>query len=234
MADKRAYTWGIVTYATESEFSPLLQASKHWAYATHDKDFIVDDTGEIKPKETHTHIIVTFEQFKSFKQVRELVQSEQNTLAQPITNKDRNGADSVRGLFKYLIHEDEDPTIKYIYDKAHRHTDDDAYWERRIGKELEDLSDKDSFFEDLTSEDFSVAYMGRKYGRDFMKNYGRYLEYRRAVERERAEERAQESFDEVLAVFKELEIPVEEMPTIHKQFINYVRSRKGFYSTKKG
>lgn len=208
MSTLRAYTWGVVSYASLDEIQPLLDKAKHWAYCVHDKDTIIDDTGKRVPKETHTHIIVTFEDEQSQKQVRSMVNSNQNTLAQPLKNTIRRtnmNGESVRGLWKYLIHEDQDPEEKYLYDTWERKCDDLEYWQHRCKEEADAFAKDDSFFEDLTSSEFSVEAMGRKYGRDFMKNINHYLAYRSAVinEREWAEERKRE--EERVAKWEELE-----------------------------
>lgn len=223
MANARAYTWFCVTYAKPKEYQALLNKAKHWAYAHHDQDFIIEDDGNMKPKEPHTHIIVTFEQKQSFEQIRALVESEQNTLAQPCNTKDGQGRECVRGMFKYLIHEGEDPNIKYIYDKSRRKTDDDAYWQKRIGEDLQSLCVGDDFLDDLISQDFSVLAMGKKYGRDFMKNYARYVDYRNACLWELKREEAMREINELIATFKEYGIPLEDFHQVKIKFKDYIK-----------
>lgn len=193
---ERAYTWGVVTYATPEEFQPLLDSAKNWCYTLHDKDWVVDDTGERKPKEPHYHIILSFENEQSFKQVRERVVSAQNTLAQRLKNQSC-GKESVRGLYDYLTHRNENPEEKYIYDDSIRVSNDIAYWEHRCRKELAMLNTQDSFYEDLLSDDFDIALMGRKYGRDFIRNMKNYCAYRNAVLQERRIKREKELWQEL-------------------------------------
>lgn len=223
MNNVRAYTWFCVTYAKPNEYQPLLDKASHWALAHHDKDFIIADNGDIKPKAPHTHIIVTFTDKQSFNQVKSLVKSEQNTLAQPCNTKDGQGRDCVRGMFKYLTHEGEDPAIKYIYDKTHRRTDDDAYWQKRIGEDLQSLCHGDNFLDDLIADDFSVLAMGRKYGRDFMKNYGRYCDYRRECLWELKRDEAMREMNELIATFKEYGIPLEDFHQVKIKFQDYIK-----------
>lgn len=198
MENKRAYTWCVVTYAPYKEFEPLLDSAKHWAFCLHDQDFVILDDSTKKEKEPHTHIIVTFDREKSFKQVREMIVSDQNTLAQPIRNKDRYSKDSVRGAWRYLIHEGEDETQKHLYEESKRICDDLQYWEHRVKEELDTFSKEDTFFEDLTStENFSITYMGRKYGRDFIKNMEAYLKFRNTASIETKYEEAQKKCNKI-------------------------------------
>lgn len=236
MATNRAYTWFIVTYATGDEYKPLLNTAKHWALAYHDQDFIVQDDGTKTPKEPHTHIIVTFDRAYSLKQVREMVESKSNTLAQACNTKDKQGREVVRGMFKYLCHEEENPETKYIYDKSRRRTDDDAYWQKRIGEELTTMQGGDFFLDDLLADDFSCVNMAKKYGRDFMKNYGRYCEFRREARWEMKLQDAQDQITELISVFKEYGIPIEDLPKVKIKFTeyikqNYLKEKKSYVNT---
>lgn len=173
---ERKYTWAIVTYASREEFTPLLDRANHWAFCYHDKDWKVDDEGKRVPKEPHTHILATFKENLSFESVRRLIDSEQNTLAQ----KARNEEGSIYALYRYLIHADESPLEKNIYDDSDRIVDDKSYWLKRCNERVLGAS-HETFFEDLLSDDFSIRDMGRKYGRDFIKNLSSYMDYRRRV-----------------------------------------------------
>lgn len=178
MSTIRAYTWCVITYAKPKDFQRLLDSAMHWAYAYHDKDWRFSDEGEKIPKEPHYHVLLAFENEQSLKQLKERIDSTQNVFGQRLHNK-AQGKESVRGIWDYLTHRDEDPNEKFIYDESIRISDDLSYWEKRCQKELLSTATNDSFFEDLLSDDFNLKDMGRKYGRDFIKNHRSYLEYRR-------------------------------------------------------
>ena len=183
MATYRAYTWGVVSYETDLvKIQPLLDSANHWVYALHDKDMQSQDDGTKRLKDPHYHIILTFENEQSSKQIIERVNTDQNLFTEGIKNTIKGSTtQSVRGLYRYLIHDGQNPEEKYIYDASIRVHDDLDYWQHRCKEELDIYAKDESFFEDLTARDgFSVTIMGRKYGRDFMKNMGAYLEYRRA------------------------------------------------------
>lgn len=212
MSTQRAYTWGIVTYAhNPNEFQTILDKARHWAFALHDKDTEIQDDGTRRKKPPHYHIIATFENEQSWQQVKAMVVSDQNTFAQPAKDKDKSNKAIVRGLWKYLIHDGENPEEKYIYPENARRCDNIDYWKHRCEQELDLLTKEDSFFEDLTAtEGFTIAGMGRKYGRDFMKNMNTYLTYRNAVLREQEKEAFKQEFDELIALMQNNGITVEE------------------------
>lgn len=211
----------------------MLSLARHWAYCHHDKDFKVTDEGERVAKEPHTHIIVTFEHEISLKRIREHIGSEANTLGQTLRNTTYDGKESLRGLWRYLIHEGENPEDKHVYDEQERICDDIDYWTRRCDEEARTLFKNESFFEDLTSEEFSFEVMGRKYGRDFIKNSNRYLEYRRQVLSERSyteeqirEQERAEKWHEIEAFCHENSLDWEEVKTGLYFFATKARSER--------
>lgn len=202
---ERKYTWAIVTYASREEFQPLLDKARHWAYCLHDKDFVTNDTGARVPKEPHTHIIATFEQNVSLSTVRGMVDSKQNTLAQEART------DSIRGLWKYLIHEGENELEKHLYDESERICDDPEYWKRRAKDDLLQMVSQEQFYEDLLADDMSICEMGRKYGRDFIKNLDRYMNYRYKAKIERGYQERYSMLDGLINHCIELDIPVDDL-----------------------
>lgn len=205
MSIVRAYTWSLVLYCSVEEFAPLRDKARHWAYCVHDKDFVTEEDGTRRPKETHTHVIVTFENEQSLVAIKKLIDSNQNVLGQPLKNKvtQSGGGESVRGMWNYLIHRfNED---KHQYEESERICDDLEYWQHRCKEELDIFAKNDSFFEDLTSEDFSIEAMGRKYGRDFMKNMHHYMSFRQSIINERQWEKERKAKAEQDALWQELE-----------------------------
>ena len=162
MSCQRFYTHSIVSYATLDECVPLLQKSKHYAYIVHDKDVA----------DKHIHILATFSTMQSITAVRKLVVSSQNTFSQECKD--------VEALLDYFTHENEE-NEKFKYSKRDIGYDDYEYWRKRINNGEVVESANDMFVDDLLSEKMSLEFMARKYGRDFMKNYKSYLDFRREV-----------------------------------------------------
>lgn len=142
----------------------LLQSCKHWAYVWHDKD----------DKEAHCHIIVYFANNKTptaLARILRKIDKVQNWHFSVLRDK--------YSAFDYLHHRDE----KSVEAGKHRYPDgevltDDTAWFTRGGQ-----SDRDNeaFYRDLIETPLSYAEMGRKYGRDYMKNYHAYDTFRKQV-----------------------------------------------------
>lgn len=168
MATERHYTHSIVSYANIDEIRRLLNQAKAWAYIKHDKD---------SGRDVHYHVIATFKTEKSFKWVREQVISSQNTFSEAVKGE-------ISDVLDYFIHKGcED---KYQYSSADIVYSDKDYWERRTGNCDTAQEDKnEAFVDDLLSVNFSAEKMGRKYGRDFIKNFKSYLYFRNVCLHER-------------------------------------------------
>lgn len=157
---ERGYSFAIVSYASLEELQPLLASAKHYAYILHDKD----------KTDNHYHIYATFHTQKSTKGVCSLVNSEQNTFASLLLGTKEN-------LLAYFIHADLEDKTQYsseciVYD------DDKKYWSRS-----EDIEQKtrenESFIKDLFT--LNRRQLGIKYGRDYIKNFRAYSDYKLAV-----------------------------------------------------
>lgn len=171
MNEKRLYQHAIVTYATEEEIKPLLKAAKHYAYIKHDRDYKKSESGEKVKRDTHYHIVCTWTQARSFEAVRKLVTSSQNTLVEPVKDK------TCKGLMEYYTHDYETDPNKAIYDISEIIMDDTEYWQKKIeGREEKDPNEE--FVDDLLDEKYNPIEMARKYGRDYIKNYNKYAEFR--------------------------------------------------------
>lgn len=171
----RAYTWSLISYATIEELERLFREAKHWAYCIHDKD-VNEESGELK--ERHIHVLVTFEKHQSFPQICALIDSNQNTLGECRRKCGDKWINlNVQCLYDYLIHYSY--TDKYQYDESERVVDDGSYWARyEKGKR----PTGDEFLADLLDEYMNerdlLQTMAKKYGRDFIKNYERYVAFR--------------------------------------------------------
>lgn len=169
---KRACTHSVVSYATISEITPLLESATQWAYICHNKD----------PTDIHYHILLYFEQWKSFKWVREKVVSTQNTFDQEVIS-------SIADILHYFTHESE--TEKAQYAEEDIIYSDITYWKKRIG-EKSNQDKNEEFLNDILSEDFSLTTMAIKYGRDFIKNSSKYLDFRATIKAHEEHEAMQE------------------------------------------
>lgn len=172
-----AYTWSLMTYATNEEIQRLLAITKHFAYCLHDKD--TDENGnKITP---HTHVLATFEQRISLDKITSIIDSQQNTFGEC---RRQCGDDwiplNISALYQYLIHYNE--TDKYHYDESERITDDKKYWSRYEQKDNYETDKNEQFLTDLLSP-FRTSYemdmeLAKKYGRDYIRNREKYQQFR--------------------------------------------------------
>lgn len=155
MNNQRLYRWSLITYASFDDFKPLLEKSLHYAYIYHDKD----------NNEPHYHILVTFSQHISLSAIKKLIDSNQNTLGQPLKDN--------LAMFEYLTHENLSETEKEIYSTESRICDNLAFWtSATVDKDQEN----EQFIDDLLN--LSAYEMAKKYGRDYIRNYERYKLFR--------------------------------------------------------
>lgn len=150
--NERYYSWSLVTYSNPEDWKELLMFAKHYAYIRHDKELC----------ESHYHILLTFEQCRSLNWIRKRINSNQNTLGQYM--KDKFSA------FEYLTHQND--TEKILYEKSSIVTDDVNFW-LHINTEVEK---NDEFIDDLLN--LTPFEMAKKYGRDYIKNYTKYDNFR--------------------------------------------------------
>lgn len=161
---ERRYSHSLVTYASEEEFSDLLKLAKHYAYICHDRDINEDGT----PKERHYHILITFEREKSLQWIRKHIASDQNTLSQPIND--------LGSAYEYLWHKND--SKKAQYDQGEVITDSHEYWKRYTSEEITGEDKNEMFVNDLMAEDYKPLEMAKKYGRDFIRYFKQYNEFR--------------------------------------------------------
>lgn len=195
----RAYTWSVITYDPITDYQALIAKCNKWVYAYHDKDWVVDEFGNKKPKGPHYHNLLSFEQQVSYEYIKGLCNTEHTIMGQIVKNKMPNGEQSVRGAWDYLTHRGENPEEKFLYDDDIRISNDIEYWIKRCDKEVIDLATNDSFLDDLLNieVEFDLQYMGRKYGRDFIKNMNSYVHYRETVLGINKRKREKELWEEI-------------------------------------
>lgn len=151
----RFYSFKVVTYNTEeSAFQPLLDKAFKWAWILHDKD----------KTDPHIHILCTFKQNKSFEQVRNMVEGEQNTFARKMEDKYQD--------FIYLPHSEDFPD-KALYNETDIHSNDMSYFQRGCKKSV----DNEEFITDLLDKNMSYRQKAVKYGRDYIRNFRTYEKF---------------------------------------------------------
>lgn len=167
---ERGYSFKCISYLSKDELIRKLScdAVSHWAIGYHDKD--VNEEG--KPKEPHYHIVVIFKKNKSIDACRDYFQrdTEQNTLAKFSEDKVHD--------FRYLRHLDDKD--KYQYGEDAVTTDGTKYWSR-LDIETSGTPSIDEFVDDLLSSNLDLEQMARKYGKDYMKNFDKYNDFRSKV-----------------------------------------------------
>lgn len=155
MANERYYRWSLVTYASEDELIDLKSKALHYAYILHDSDNVTP----------HIHFLCTFQQQISLSRIKSIISSTQNTLGQRLFSN--------TAMYSYLTHENLEESEKAIYDSSKIICDDIDFWTLSHNTKEEE---NESFIIDLIN--LSPYEMAIKYGRDFIKNFARYQEFR--------------------------------------------------------
>lgn len=159
----RALRWFIVTYNTPEEFAPVLEKCVHYAYIKH----YLDDC------EPHYHLLCIFPNQRTLSAIKKDIVGEQNTFGEKVI-------DTI-ACFKYLTHEDSDKARYPITDIV---SDNLEYF-----CSLSDDADQpeiSSMIDDIISG-CSLRTLAVRYGRDFVKNSQRYIDYAYAVFRQERE-----------------------------------------------
>lgn len=190
---KRYYTHSVISYATLDEIKPLLATAKHWAYICHDKDIT----------DKHYHVLLTFHRAKSFEWVRKQVISDQNTFTTTVKG-------DIDDVLNYFTHEGLEGKARYNVEDIEY--DDIDYWNKRRGTGEVEENKNDEFVDDLISKHYSVEYMARKYGRDYIKNWERYesarnkmLHDRDVIEAESKKTKYNEDMERKLAIINAIQ-----------------------------
>ena len=162
---KRYYSFRIVTYINYGDVVNLINdlesVISKYAFIKHDKDSV----------DEHIHILITFRQNKSLSKVLSYFPKYQNTFVEPTNTKELGGD------FLYLTHSND--TAKYQYTADLIRCNDFDYFqslacEKPQSKELINAE----LFEDIIREELDLKYLAIKYGRDFMLNFNKYMEFR--------------------------------------------------------
>lgn len=184
-ASKRFYTWDCVSYLPEEAVKKLcIEQAKNWAYAYHDKDVWSEEDEKENPKHEagtpktpHFHILLCLEREKSFDALLRIVKlyGAENTRIEPISK------DWIAERLEYMWHDPSNGHAagKYQYDREIVKYSSRQWLDKYI--KGEEPTSNDEFLDDLLApaSEFSVVKMARTYGRDFMKNFKNYLDFRK-------------------------------------------------------
>lgn len=109
----RGENWTIVLYTENEEDMKILEYIKKnykYAYIVHDSDFETDEeTGEIKQKKEHIHVIFIFENAREIGAIAKELNIERLTRIEKVK--------SIRYMFRYLLHLDQPTKTKYEKDQ---------------------------------------------------------------------------------------------------------------------
>lgn len=157
---KREVWWFVETYLHEDEFKYALSKATHWAYIYHD----MDDC------EPHYHILLHYDNARSGNAVlRDFVGNQNSFIEKSV---------SPIASYEYLTHKN-DPD-KYQYCDSCIVSHNPVYWEHFL-PDVRDRTQLD-FLEDLLStKELDIVLMAKRYGRDFIKNYKAYMDFRHEV-----------------------------------------------------
>lgn len=156
--EKRSYNWRIVSYASEEEIKRFCEKwGSKWEYILHNKDIKEDGS----KKENHFHINITLKEWKSRNRVCELIESEENSFAIEMIDKEK--------AHRYLTHKDNPEKFQYEESEIRSNFKWIDKTEKRVQIE--------EFIEIAGSEKVSLREKAIILGRDFMKNYSAYMKY---------------------------------------------------------
>lgn len=192
LENKRFYTWDCISYLPEKAIKQLcLEQAKNWAYAYHDKDTWTAEDEAKNPehkagarKEPHFHVLLCLEREKSFDAMMRTFKlyGAENSRVTPISK------DWIAERLEYMWHDESNSHAvgKYQYDREIVKYSSKQWFDKYV--KGEEPNSNDDFLEDLLApaKDFSIVRMARSYGRDFMRNFKSYLDFRRYALAEQA------------------------------------------------
>lgn len=230
--NKRFYTWDCVSYLSEEAIKKLcFEQAKNWAYAYHDKDVWTEEdesknpkhkAGE--PKTPHYHILLCMEREKSFESMLRIVKQygDQNTRITPIAKE------WIAERIEYMWHDqaNEHAAGKFQYNREIVKYSSKQWFDKYV--KGEDPTANDDFLEDLLApaSEFSVVKMARVYGRDFMKNFKNYLDFRKYALAEQTGVYVPEQYARDTRTFGDANY-LAERDSIEKQYENINNFLKG-------
>lgn len=169
----RYRSYSVQLYCDPNRWEQALSHAEHYAYILHDKD----------TSAKHYHLLLRFQNARTPSSLRKLFDldglTEDTTINLQIL-EEKNAA------FAYLTHSTPKAIEegKYQYDPSAVVCDDVTYW-----RDTKEAGEED-FLEDLLNPDYSARNMAVKYGRDYIRNYRRYEDFRAVVIADEAREKA--------------------------------------------
>lgn len=207
-----AYYYDTVVYDgvfdLQKSLNNLLEKDMHYVGILHDKD----------KEDDHFHFIIRSEKDYAFAFVKDLFVTETNVFTMYVKD--------LKKAFQYLIHKNH--KNKHQYDESEMFSDDLKKWDVYL---REGFVFEDNFIKDLLTDDseFSLQRMAQKYGRDFIKNYRTYREFRNEVLSEKRQEEI--AYNEYLALVEKQNQLAKarntEINMIMKLFPNITREEIG-------
>ena len=158
---ERGVWWFVESYLSEYEFRPSLDKASHWAYILHD----CDDC------EPHYHILLHYSNSRTGLSVLRDFIGYQNTRVEKCI--------SPIACYEYLTHKNCPEKYQYAISRVISHNP--VYWERFLPSVRDRTTDKvdTDFIEDLLfGVELNYLEMAKKYGRDFIKNWRSYEDFR--------------------------------------------------------
>ena len=157
---RRCVWWFVETYVPSCDFEYALNKASHWAYIYHDRDKC----------EPHYHVLLHYDNARTGYAVLKDFAHIQNSMAE--------STDSPVSCYEYLTHAND--VDKFQYPSSDIVCHNPIYWEHFLPS-VRDRTQVDFIDDLLNDDDIDLSYMARKYGRDFIKNYKAYLDFRREV-----------------------------------------------------
>lgn len=183
MGENRFYNFRIITYNEEKYIKDFCNKyCSKWEYILHDKDI----TKEGEKKEPHWHINCTVKVWRSIKGICKLIEGGGNTLAIPMRDKEE--------AHRYLMHLDDETKFQYAEDDIKTN----IKWKENRD---ENRYETEEFINDLMDESMTEREKAIKYGRDYIKNYGKYNEFKKVLMREKIRD---EVSNEIKALIKNM------------------------------
>lgn len=169
MAEDRFYSFKCVSYDNiDNIIKNLDTRSAKYYIIEHDKD--INENGELK--KSHNHIVFTVPVRMGIKQVRNLLRNgtDQNTLVEY--------CEDLTYWIRYLTHKDDKGKYQYLDEEVITNSSD-GYKRLIGGKTTSDEEANEAFCNDLLK--LNVRQMAIKYGRDYMRNYKSYENFKHAL-----------------------------------------------------
>lgn len=175
--NKRSKHFWLRTYHDPFDLIPMFKGLAHYAYIKHDKDQKEDCSLDV----VHFHVLLTFHSQHTLsscenvvEKLSDLLQADYNYFLVPLNG---SKGDSLAEKYAYLTHKLD--RKKHQYSEDDIVSDDKAHWSQILAEsrnaELRE-DGNEMFLLDLFS--LSDIKLAKRYGRDFIRNYNSYTDFR--------------------------------------------------------